>query len=216
MTTAVDFSELCLEMCRRHAPVFTRQGLLLTESIQAGIAFSVADRPAVMETFGELAYLLCLPLYRYRTTRMLDEDSRDWTRVEIIRQSDKPVAYICDTNNVNEQWWVDGEPPEPLIDDNNLFVGLLLRLSQLRASGFVADGTEERREFGLDRPEITAIVYVSNSPDRPDGEKQELFKLSIGSRSAYEPGMRYAGLNDAGPIFLLPENLVESLTTVYR
>ncbi len=184
-------------------------------SQNAGIAFSLGSSPAVMEMHGDLAYLLCLPPYRYQSRRLIDADPRLWTRVEATA-GDSTEAYNREANGVNEQWWRDGERREPLMDDNNLFVALLLELSRLRAEGFVADADREVGEFGLDRPAITAIVYVSKLEGREEAGDVRLFKLSLGGPAETPGGSRYARLNDSGPVFLVPERLAAALEKVYH
>ena len=180
---------------------------------KVGIAFSVADRPAVMETFGELAYLLCRPPYRYQSRRLVDSEPRHWNRV-IVTNDKGEASYTANPEEVNEQWWRDAVPPEPLMDDNNRFVALLLELSQLRADGFVADVNGDIAEFGLDQPEITAIVYSSPAGGAGQEGDGRLFKLSLGKEADAE-GSRYARLDDAGPVFLVPARIASALGEVY-
>ena len=181
---------------------------------KVGIAFSIEDRPAVMETFPELAYLLCLPPYRYQSRKMLDYDPKFWGKIEILYR-DATRAYFRRSGEVNEQWWLDSTTPEPLMDDNNRFVTMLVELSQLRSDGFVEDMDGDIEKFGLDQPEITAIVYTSKDRAAPDDRDGLLFKLTIGAPSSVA-GSRYARLNDEGPIFLVPGRLCEGLGDTYR
>ncbi len=181
----------------------------------AGIAFSVGDRPAVMEMHGDLSYLLCLPPYRYQSRRLVDSDSRTWTRVEITA-GDGTEVYTRDPGGVNEQWWRGEGRSEPLMDDNNLFVALLVELSRLKTEGFVADADREVGEFELDRPAITAIVYVSKREGGGEGAAGRLVKLSIGGAAKNPAGARYARLDDSGPLFLVPGRLADALEKKYH
>lgn len=181
-------------------------------SEKPGIAFSLAGTPAVMETFAELSYLLCLPPYRYQSRRLLDHDPQRWLRVEITRNGEK-TTYVRREGEVNEQWWLDATPPEPLMDDNNRFVAMLSMLSQLRSEGFVEDTDGDVTKIGLDRPEITAIVYTSVNRAAPANRDGLLFKLDVGDTS---PAGRYARLNDQGPVFLISERMAEGLGDIYR
>jgi hypothetical protein len=188
---------------------------------QVGMAFSRSDRTAVMETFAEAAYLLCLPLYRYQSRKILDYDPSAWSRVEIAASSFS-AAYIRKTGDVNEQWWRDSFPPEPVMDDNNTLVGTLLELSRLRTEGFVAEAgekddtaaAEQLEEFGLDRPAITAIVYTSK--EEGTGGSEKLFALAIGTQAGPDEQTRYARLNGSGPVFLVPDRLARALEREYR
>ncbi|MCC8180747.1 MAG: DUF4340 domain-containing protein, partial [Planctomycetes bacterium] len=181
-----------------------------------GPAFTVGDAPAVMEMFPESVYSLCVPPYRYRSVKVIDQDPRNWTRVE-LHSDDKKMVYLREVGSPNDQWWREEDGAvEPLTDDNNLFVGLLLKLSQLRSIGFVGDDDSDAGEFGLDHPEISAIVYVSSeAADDADGE-QELFTLSIGDEARYGANARYARLDQGGAVFLLSESLAEGLRRKYR
>lgn len=182
----------------------------------AGIAFGLNDRPAVMETHAEMAYLLCLPLYRYQGAKVLDHDPRKWTRVEIV-SGDEETLYTRNVEDVNEQWWRGPEgSSEPLMDDNNSFVALLLRLSQLRSPGFVAPASAADGDFGLDHPRITAIVYSSREGEEGKRESERLFALTVGKAADDDGQSHYARLDDAGPVFLVPTAFVESLEGKYR
>ncbi|MCL2000039.1 MAG: DUF4340 domain-containing protein [Planctomycetes bacterium] len=177
----------------------------------AGIAFSLDDRQAVMEMFGELSYLLCLPPYRYQSRQFLDSDPRDWVRVEITSVTATEI-YTRDLDGVNEQWWRGEGRSEPLMDDNNPFVAMLLELSRLRTEGLVSDADGGIDEFGLDRPAITVIVYVSGHPEEKENPVDRLFKLSLGGPA----DARHACLDDSGPVFLMPGRLVDALGKQYR
>jgi hypothetical protein len=181
---------------------------------KAGFALSVGDTPAVMETYGEMAYLLCLPPYRYQSRRLLDIEPRAFTKVT-LKEKDSETTYFRREGEINEQWWREPDAPEPLMDDNNRFVTAILGLSQLGADGFVDDANGDIEKFGLDQPEITAIVYSSyGEAGEEDGEK-ELFALSLGA-VADDEGRRYARLNNAGPVFLVPARLAGALGETYR
>lgn len=116
---------------------------------------------------------------------------------------------------INEQWWRKGEPDEPLMDDNNRFVAMTLDLSQLKSDGFVAGINGDIAEFGLDQPEITAIVYSSPEGSADNKEGNRLLKLSLG-KTADEEGKRYARLDDDGPVFLVSERIAKALAESYR
>ncbi len=181
---------------------------------RAGFALSVADAPAVMETFGEMAYLLCLPPYRYQSRRLLDLEPRAFTRA-VVKGKDGETTYFRQKGEINEQWWRNPDAPEPLMDDNNRFVTAMLGLSQLGADGFVDEADGDIEKFGLDQPEISVIVYSSSGEALTEEEETELFSLAVGS-VADDAGRRYARLNNAGPVFLLPARLAESLEETYR
>ncbi len=180
---------------------------------KVGFAFSLSSEPAVMETFGELSYLLCLPPYRYRAAKVIDSRPKSWTRVEIAKDGGT-MTYIRNANDVNEQWWRLDVDKQPLMDDNNAFINVLLELSQLKSEGFVSDGKGDIGEFGLDRPEITAIVYSSADPQKPESGEKRLFQLSIGAAAGRN--MCYARLGDAGPVFLLPARMGKALGETYH
>lgn len=180
-----------------------------------GVAFSIDDRKAIMEMYGELAYLLCLPPYRYRSAKVLDSDPRTWARVEIVREGSTTI-YTRDGSGLNEQWWLDSDTPEPLMDDNNLLVALLLELSQLRTPGYVADAGAAPEEFGLDRPEINAIVYSFNKAAAGETEAAPLFRLSLGKQAGNDGAFRYARLDGGGPVFLVSARMAEALGAAYR
>ncbi len=182
---------------------------------RAGIALVFDNRPAVMEMHGDLAYLLCLPLYRYQAKRLIDLDPLSWSRVE-LDVGDNRTVYTRKADEMNEQWWRGDEPPEPLMDDNNLFVALLLELSQLKAEGFVANADADAAKFGLDRPEITAIVYISQKDAGTDLAKDGRFRLAVGGKADQEGKQRYARLNDSGPVFLVSGRFAEALGKEYR
>ena len=177
---------------------------------KVGFAFSLADKTAIMETFGEMSYLLCLPPYRYQSRRLLDVESRAFGRVEVENLGGKEV-YFRREGEINEQWWHDPASPEPLMDDNNRFVAMVLEMSQLRADGFVDEANGDIEKFGLDQPEISAIVYSSS----PAGDGEKLFKLALGKEADAE-GRRYARLNDSGPVFLAPGRLAKALDETYH
>lgn len=181
---------------------------------QAGIPFSLADRSAVMSTYAELAYALCLPPYRYQSARIVTSEPRQWRRV-VIANADGETAYFRNPEEVNEQWWREEKEPEPLMDDNNSFVETLLLLSQLKSEAFVADIKGDIAEFGLDRPEITAIVYSSPGGAGGADDGEPLFKLSIGD-AIDAAGRRYASLNDAGSVFAVSPRIAELLGQTYR
>ena len=186
----------------------------------AGLAFSVPERGSVMETFGELSYLLCLPPYRYQSRRLVSLDPKKWSKIEIhladvSGKAAAPVVFTRDTKGINEQWWRSGASPEPLMDDNNRFVGMLLELSQLRSEGFVQDASGDIAKFGLDRPEITAIVYSSSEQASPKAGDGRLFTLTLG-READAAGRRYARLNGEGPVFLLSSSIAKALGDEYK
>ena len=186
-----------------------------------GLALTMSGRDAVMETFGDLAYLLCLPPYRYHSRRLLDLNPRNWRRVEIA-VAEKRTVFVADPDDVNEQWWKAAENGDsvPLMDDNNRFVSTLVELSQLRSEGFVSnpdsESDESMREFGLDQPEITAIVYVFSGGGKGEGDNKPLFKLCVGKTADPAGRTRYARLNDSGPVFVLSAHLAESLADKYR
>ncbi len=184
----------------------------------AGMAFSIPERAAVMETFAELSYLLCLPPYRYQSRRLVDADMREWTRIVLTvadGEKERTRSYRRDADDVNEQWWREGGEPEPLLDDNNRFVSLLLQLSRLRAEGFAGDVSGDAAKFGLDRPAITAIVYSSPGGGDPHGGESLFFTLAIGG-GADARGGRYARLDDDGPVFVVPARIAAALGAEYR
>lgn len=187
----------------------------------AGMAFSVPDREAVMETFSELSYLLCLPPYRYQSRRLIDSDAKEWTRIDVIvadkdgENDGKTLSYIRKKDDLNEQWQRAGEPPQPLLDDNNRLVSVLVQLSQLRAEGFVQDVSGDVSEFGLDRPTITAIVYSSSEPAGSEKTGGPLFTLTLGD-AADDAGRRFARLGDDGPVFLVSPQISDALGIEYK
>lgn len=178
---------------------------------KVGFAFSLADRTAVMETFGEMSYLLYLPPYRYQSRRLLDVEPRAFGRVEVENSGVREV-YFRQADEINEQWWREPDSPEPLMDDNNRFVATVLELSQLRSDGFVDEANGDIENFGLDQPEISAIVYSSSGAA---GDNGRLFKLALG-KEADANGRRYARLNDGGPVFLVPGKLAKALGETYH
>ncbi len=183
----------------------------------AGMAFSVPDRAAVMETFSELSYLLCLPLYRYQSRDVVRSDPSGWTRVDIVLagKEAKTLSYTRKAGDPNEQWLRGGAAPEPLLDDNNRFVSLLLRLSRLKAEAFVRDVSGEGANFGLDRPAITAIVYSSSGSETGAAADAPLFVLALGD-AADASGKRFARLGGDGPVFTVPGGIADALETEYR
>ncbi len=181
---------------------------------RVGIAFSLSDQPAVMETYGELSYLLCLPPYRYRSAKVIDQEHRNWHRIELIQGEERRV-YTRKQGDPNEQWWRHDPDPEPLMDDNNLFVRLTVELSQLRSDGFVGEGNGDIGEFGLDRPERIAIVYTS--PEPADGGDDPSLALTLAIGRLYDDtGRRFAQLGTGGPVFLLPARMAEALGRTYH
>ncbi|MCD8350021.1 MAG: DUF4340 domain-containing protein [Planctomycetaceae bacterium] len=188
---------------------------LLDPRDQSGIAFSLGGNPAVMQTYDGLAYFLCLPPYRYQSRQMLDLSIGDWRRVEQTIEGDS-ITFIRPEGEVNEQWWRQDSPSEPLMDGNNRFVTMLLTLSQLRSDGFVSDVDGDIAEFGLDQPEITAIVYSSPEPGGEDDDSPtRLFELALG-KIADKEGRRYARLNETGPVFLVPAEVGAALGERYE
>ncbi len=182
---------------------------------QPGIAFSLAGNPAVMATYDGLAYFLCLPPYRYQSRQILDLSIGDWRRVEQTVDG-TTTTFIRPEGEVNEQWWRQDSPSEPLMDGNNRFVTTLLALSQLRSDGFVSDVDGDIAEFGLDQPEITAIVYSSPEPGGEDDvSPTRLFELALG-KIADKEGRRYARLNGEGPVFLVPAEVGSALGERYK
>lgn len=180
-----------------------------------GFAFSLSNRSAVLEADAWDAQRLCLPPYRYQSRLMLRKNSAEFVRA-IIRVSETSTEYYRQPGDVNGQWWIDSASPEPLMDGNNRFVDMLDRLSRLEAERFVGDVSADESEFGLDRPEITAIVY-SSSGITPGGAASagEQFTLAIGAHAA-GTDCRFARLNGEGPVFLLSENIVSDLIAEYR
>lgn len=176
-----------------------------------GLVCAVSGRDAIMEAFGYFAGMLCLPPYRYRSSKIIDDDASRWEKVVIDAGGGKK-GYFRRPDDVNEQWWLDGASPRPLLDDNNRFVALLGELARLRAEGFVEDAGGDVADFGLDRPALNAIVYVS--PGRGGTSDGPAFTLSVGSADA--SGGRYARLNSGGPVFVVSAGLVEALEKEYR
>ncbi|MDR2391752.1 MAG: DUF4340 domain-containing protein [Planctomycetota bacterium] len=181
-----------------------------------GIAFSVSDQPALLEAPGEMAYLLCLPPYRYQSRRpqtMDSVDSEEWIGVEIAAGG-KTAKYYRDPARRGEAWWKDGVPPQPLLDAEGAFSVMLMELSRLTAETWIADAGTSSGKFGLDRPEITAIVYTFVDRPADDGGGQSL-KLSIGREAkddmGGENGSRFARLGDSSPVFLISGRLAASL-----
>ena len=160
-----------------------------------------------------MSYLLCLPPDRYRSRRLLGVEPRAFGRVEVEKSGEREV-YFRREGEINEQWWRDPASPEPLMDDNNRFVATVLELSQLRSDGFVDEASGDIEKFGLDQPEISAIVY-SSSADGDGGQNGRLFTLSLG-KEADDTGRRYARLNDGGPVFLMPGRLAKALDETYH
>ncbi|MCD8139916.1 MAG: DUF4340 domain-containing protein [Planctomycetaceae bacterium] len=190
-------------------------GPLLDPRDQPGIAFSLADNPAVMQTYDGLAYFLCLPPYRYQSKQMLDLSIGDWRRVDQT-VGGRETTFIRPEGEVNEQWWRQDSASEPLMDGNNRFVTMLLTLSRLRSDGFVSDVDGDIAEFGLDQPEITAIVYSSPEPGGEDGvSPARLFELALG-KIADKEGRRYARLNGTGPVFLVPAEVGAAVGARYE
>lgn len=184
----------------------------------SGIAAVLEGRRAVVELAADLAYLLCLPPYRYQSRRLLDQDVASWKRVE-LKQPGSEAVYVRGEQAFRDQWWRAGAPNEPLFDDNNRFAALLLVVSQLRTTAFVADADRDPAEFGLDQPEITMIVY--GSLEQPEGddsgdEPRLLFTLAVGSVAEGADSAHYARLDGSGSVFLLPADLVEALAQDYR
>lgn len=183
---------------------------------QSGLAFSLQGIPAVMESHPDAAHLLCLPLYRYRSKKIIDSDPRSWNRVE-IRSAETVRTYQRDGEGLNEQWWLaGGDRPEPLLDGNNPFAGILLQLSQLRVEAYVAPGTGEPAEFGLDQPDVTAIVYGLDPGRQDEVAEEAVFRLDIGAKSLERVDERYARLNGTGPVFLVPDTLARGLSALYE
>ncbi|MDR1520271.1 MAG: DUF4340 domain-containing protein, partial [Planctomycetota bacterium] len=174
-----------------------------------GIAFSVSDQPALMEAPGEIAYLLCLPPYRYQSPQLAAGEAEEWDKVEITAGKESRI-YFRGSNGWNDQWWLEGEPPEPLLDDNNAFSALLENLSRLRAEAWIADAGARATDFGLDLPEITAIVYGN----RGAGGRRR--KLSLGRAADAAEGARFARLDDSGPVFLVSGDFAASLAKSYH
>ena len=184
---------------------------------RAGVAASLDDRPAVLEIFADMAHLLCVPPYRYRSRRLVDSDARQWSRVVAV-QGGKSTVYVRDGAIWNEQWWLDGDPREPLMDDNNRFVLTMNVLSQLQAADLVAAAAAPT-EFGLDQPLITTIVYGSRQGGEDGGEQvgdAELFRLTVGGDVAGDGRAYYARLDESGPVFTVPGELVRALGDAYR
>lgn len=183
-----------------------------------GVVASIADRPAILDLFGDMAYLLCLPPFRYQSRWLLDYNPSTWQTVEITRQG-KTVTFTRRSQEYGGHWWRSGEPAEPLFDDNNRFLAMLADLSQMHATAIVDSGDGDPAEFGLDQPEITVIVYgtLETAQGGDAGtEPGELFALSIGGAVGDPFGSRFARLNDKGIVFRVSPELVEALTTEYR
>ncbi len=186
----------------------------LSENV--GIACSVSGMPAILEVDSQLSSLLCIPPYRYHTTRMIDADPETWTKVIVKKEGVDGTLYMCGSREYGEHWWRGDTNSEPLLDDNNLFVALLVELSKLQAAGVVAPVTASLEEFGLDRPSITTIVYGAcdggeNSDD--SSERQEI-QLDIGNKN--DAGLYYARLNQDSVVFLLPEEMIAKLKKDYH
>ncbi|MDR1534715.1 MAG: DUF4340 domain-containing protein [Planctomycetota bacterium] len=178
-----------------------------------GIAFTISGQAAILEAPGEIAYLLCRPPYRYRSRTLLEAEIGGWEGVEIT-VGERRTAYFREPGRRNEQWWRDGDRPEPLQDGNNAFVAMLLNLSRLRAEAWIAGDKAAPEKFGLDRPEITVIVYESfyAESEGKAGRNRRRFKLSAGKRAEGAGKGRFARLNDSGPVFLAPGDIIDSLT----
>lgn len=182
---------------------------------QSGVVFSLSNRPAVFRAYAQEAERLCLPLYKYRSRRLLRLDTGQFEKVS-VEIGKKRSGYFRKPGDVNEQWWTNPDAPEPLMDDNNHFVVMLDELSMLETEAFVADAEMDMTEFGLDQPEITAIVYrTSGSADNPSASDIPALTLDVGKPVANNRG-RYARLNRAGPVFLLSERMARALVAEYR
>ena len=179
-----------------------------------GIAFSVSDQPALLEAPGEMAYLLCLPPYRYQSKRLPAGDSEEWIGVEIAAGG-KTAKYYRDPAGRGGAWWKEGVPPQPLLDAEGAFSVMLMELSRITAEAWIADAGTLSGEFGLDRPEITAIVYTFVDRTADGGGAEQGLKLSIGREAkddtGGENGSRFARLGDSSPVFLISGRLAASL-----
>lgn len=192
------------------------QSLVVSEDTKMtpGLPFSISGKDAVLETYGELSSLFCLPLERYQSRLRMDADYHTWTKVEVITPEWRRV-FIPGPRSGNEQWWrVEKDQSYPLLEDNHQFVTLAIGLSRLYSLGVVADVDANLAEFGLDRPAISVIVTGHR-----DKEYEVVARVDVGSRvDGGEDAVNgyYAKLGDGGPIFLLPDDLVTSLLRDYR
>ncbi len=182
---------------------------------EGGVLFTLDNQPAILKMAVGTAEFLSKPLYMYQSRRLLDSDPLVWSRVEIEAGGNRTV-YTRDPAEINEQWWRGVDGSEPLMDDNNIFVNLLVELSQLRSEGYVYGANDLPEKFGLDQPEITAIVYVSPGSAGDEGTDEILFTLEVGGTGETETEARYARLDGTGPVFLLSRHLAEALLRDYR
>jgi hypothetical protein len=101
------------------------------------------------------------------------------------------------------------------MDAEGAFSVMLMELSRLEAEAWIADAGTSSGEFGLDRPEITAIVYTFAGRPTDGGIVGQGLKLSIGREAGDETngesGLRFARLDDSGPVFLISGRLATSL-----
>lgn len=186
----------------------------LSENV--GIAGSVSNMPAILEVDAQLSSLLCIPPYRYHTTRMINADPETWTKVIVKKEGDDGTIYMCGSREYGEHWWRGEANSEPLLDDNNLFVAMLVELSKIQAVGVVAPLTADLQEFGLDRPAITTIVYGARDGGEVTDEspEQQEIQLDIGNKNS--AGLYYARLNQDSVVFLLPEEMIAKLKKDYH
>lgn len=169
------------------------------------LAFSYDELPAVMQMHGDLGWLLCLPPWRYQSAKMHALDADAWTRVDIAADG-KSKTYTRPAEEINRQWYANGAA---LLDSNNAFVELLFDLAALTGRGLVAANIDAAANFGLDRPAITAIVYISGPDSAADAGR--VFRLDIGQEAENTGGCRYAMLDGRGPVFLVPARLADAL-----
>lgn len=181
----------------------------------AGFAFSLSGNSAVMETFAAASLQFCLPPYRYQSKRLLYFQPQEFVKIA-VKAGKNETVFFRRHGDQNEQWWKNPASPDPLMDDNNRLVGLLHDLARLTAEGFVSDGFDDTSEFGLDQPEITAIVYGAPDAEEENRSSQNsLFTLTVGKKAS-RSASRYARLDDGGPVFLIPEKMALALDARYR
>lgn len=187
-----------------------------TERIgQKKVLFTLSNHPAALEAYAQDAEKLCLPLYKYRSRRLLRIDARHITKVA-LKSPTRESVYFRQPGDVNDQWWINPDASEPLMDDSNRFIAMLEKLSGLETRAFVADEHADMSEFGLDRPTITAIVYYpSVSTENTSSEPDKILTLHVGNTVAKSQD-RYARLNNEGPVFLVPESMMKILVAEYR
>ncbi len=190
--------------------------VLNTLSENVGIACSVSGSPSILEVDSQLSALLCIPPYRYHTTRMIDADPETWTKVIVKKEGSKETVYMCGSREYGEHWWRSDAAPEPLLDDNNLFVTMLVELSKLQAVGVVAPVSASPEEFGLDRPAITTIVYGTTDGVKQADSSTEQFAIQLDIGNKNDAGLYYARLNQDSVVFLLPEEMIAKVKKDYH